>query len=113
MSATDDIQTINDKLSDWIINTTPSSGNLADAQAMKQVVDLHNQLDQLLTKLQLADLQTQSNALAAVIAKQGAQLSSLSAKISATAHGIQTVQTVISYAAQAVAAAAQILSVVA
>jgi dsDNA-binding SOS-regulon protein len=113
MTAIDDVETINDKLRDWIINTTPSSGSVAEVDAMKQAVDLHNQLDQLLTRLQLADLQSQSNALAAVMAKQGALLSSLSKKISATANGIQTAEKVISYAAQTVAAAAQIVAVLA
>lgn len=112
MSAIDDFETINDKLSDWIIGTTANPDDAAGVQAMKQAINLHNQLDQLLTKLRLADIQAQNNALAAVVAKQGPLLKSLSAKMSAMAHDIKTVESVISYAAQAVAAAAQIASLV-
>jgi hypothetical protein len=110
MSVIDDIEAINEKLSDWIVNTTPDPSDAASVQDMKQVIDLHNQLDQLLTKLRLADLQSQNNALAAVIAKQGPQLSSLSTRIAAVANNIKTVESVISYAAQAIAAVTQIVS---
>jgi hypothetical protein len=112
MSVLDDIGAINDKLADWIINTTPGPGNAAAAQEMKQVVSLHIQLDQLLTQLQLADLQQQNAALVAVLAKQGAQLSSIRAQIAGTTNDIKVAQGVLSLAAQAVAAASQIVTIV-
>jgi hypothetical protein len=111
MSIIDDIGAINDKLADWIIHVTP--GDSGQADTMKQVIDLHNQLDQLLTKLQLADLQQQSVALAAVLAKQGPRLRALKEQITGTANDIKLVQSVLSFAAQAVAATAQVVSVAA
>lgn len=112
MSVTDDITAINDKLSDWIISTSPDPGDNQGAQAMKQVVGLHNQLDQQLTQLQLADLQQQNAALAAVLAKQGALLASIRGQIAGVTNDIKLVQQILSFAAQAVAAAAAIMSVV-
>jgi hypothetical protein len=80
---------------------------------MKQVVGLHIQLDQLVTKLQLADLQQQNAALAAVLAKQGPIISGINKQIATVTNDVKFVQSIISFAAQAVAAAAQIETVVA
>jgi hypothetical protein len=111
MALIDDLGAINDKLADWIINTSP--GNDATAiQSMKQIVGLHNQLDQQLTQLQLADLQKQNAALAAVLAKQGPIITSVKKGLTDVTNDVKFVQSVISFAAQAVAAAAQIVSVV-
>ena len=110
MAAIDDLENINERLADWIINTTPGPGNAQEAQEMQQAMNLHNQLDQLLAKLRLADLQDQGARLGAILGKQGAQLTSLSASITKTTNTIQAAASVISYAAQAVAAAAQVAS---
>jgi hypothetical protein len=112
MAFIDDLGAINDKLSDWIINTSPGTDPAA-AQAMKQIVGLHNQLDQLLTKLQLADLQQQNTALAAVVVKQGPIITSVKNQITTVTNDVKLVQSVVSFAAQAVAAAAQVATVVA
>jgi hypothetical protein len=113
MAALDDLVSINGKLADWIINTSPPANDAAAAQAMKQVVGLHIQLDQLVTKLQLADLQQQNAALAAVLAKQGPIISGIGKQIATVTNDVKLVQSIISFAAQAVAAAAQIETIVA
>ena len=113
MTVIDSIDSINDKLSDWIVHTSPDPNNPASVEQMKQVVDLHSQLDQLLTRLTLADLQNAGAALTKILADQGGRLAALSAKMASTANDIKTAETVISYAAQAVAAAAKLASVLA
>jgi hypothetical protein len=110
MSTIDDLESINERLGDWIINTVPGPGNAQGMQDMQQAMSLHNQLDQLLARLQLADLQAQAAKLGAILNRQGTQLTSISAKINGTANTIQDAESVISYAAQAVAAAASIAS---
>ena len=111
MSVIDSIDAINDKLTEWIVHTSPDPGDPAGVAQMKQVIDLHNQLDQLLMSLRLADLDSANAALGKVIAEQGARLQELSGKVTSTANTIKTAETVISYAAQAVAAAAKLVDV--
>src|SRR6478609_2215368 len=103
MSVIDDIDAINDRLKDWIINTTPAPDDVQGKEQMRRAVALHNQLDQLLTRAQLLDLQQQGKALAQLLAKQGAQVTALKNEIEAVADGIKTAQTVVSVAAQAIA----------
>jgi hypothetical protein len=113
MSAIDDIQAIDDKLSDWIIHTSPSAGDATGLASMRQAISLHTQLDQQLTALQLGDLQAESAALAAVLASQGPVLTGLRTRITAVQSGITAAESVISFAAQAIAAAVKIMGVVA
>jgi len=111
MSAIDDVEAINDKLSEWIITTSPPAGDTAAIAKMKQVVTLHNQLDQQLAKAQLIDLRRTNAALAAILNKQGAQVAALKTQIGKVIDGIQSVETVISVAAQAVAFLVQVSAV--
>lgn len=113
MSAINDVEAINDKLREWIITTSPPAGDSAAMAKMNQVVTLHNQLDQQLARAQLIDLQQANAALVALLNKQGAQVSALSTQIAKVADGIQSAETVISVAAQAVAFLVQVVAVAA
>jgi len=113
MSAIDDVETINDKLREWIITTSPPAGDGGAMAKMIQVVTLHNQLDQQLAKAQLIDLQQTNTALLAILKKQGAQVAALKTQIENVSNGIQSAETVISVAAQAVAFLVQVIAVVA
>jgi hypothetical protein len=104
----DSLDAINDKLGDWIVHTSPDPGDAAAVEQMRLIVDLHNQLDQILMKLRLADLQATNDSLAKIFAEQGARLGILSGKVAKTEKHIKMAENVISYAAQAVAAAAKL-----
>jgi|SRR5882724_4378360 len=113
MSIVDDTATINDKLSDWIINTSPPAGDAAAQAQMQQAVALHRQLDQLITRAQLIDLQEQGKALELLEAKQGALVATLKDRINRTTDGIAQAEAIISIAAQAVAIIVQVAALAA
>lgn len=113
MSAIDDVEAINDKLREWIITTSPAAGDITAMAKMNKVVTLHNQLDQQLAKAQLIGLEQANGALAALLNKQGAQISALNTQIAKVTDGIQSAETVISVAAQAVAFLVQVVAVAA
>ena len=110
MPIVDDTVTINDKLSDWIINTSPPPGDAAAKAQMQQAVALHRQLDQLITRAQLLDLQAQGKARELLEARQGALLATLKDRITHTTNGIAQAEAIISIAAQAVAIIVPFLS---
>ncbi|MEI9936863.1 MAG: hypothetical protein WDO69_06545 [Pseudomonadota bacterium] len=112
MSAIDDVDAINDKLREWIITTSPPAGDSMAMAKMKQVVTLHNQLDQQLAKAQLIDLQQANTALLSILKKQGAQVAELKTQIEKVTDGIESAETVISVAAQAVAFLVQVIALV-
>lgn len=113
MSIVDDTVTINDKLSDWIINTSPPAGDAGALAQMQQAVALHRQLDQLITRAQLIDLQDQGKALELLEAKQGSLVATLKDRIIQTTNGIAQAEAIISVAAQAVASIVQVAALAA
>lgn len=113
MPIVDDTITINDRLSDWIINTSPPAGDAAAKAQMQQAVALHRQLDQLITRAQLIDLQAQGKALELIEAKQGTILAALKNRIIQTNNGIAQAEAIISVAAQAVAIIVQVVALAA
>jgi hypothetical protein len=106
----DSLDAINDQLSDWIVHTSPDPNEPDSVEQMRLVIDLHNQLDQMLMSLRLADLQEANAALGKIIEVQGVRLKDLNGKMVKTSKNIKTAENVISYAAQAVAAAAKLTS---
>jgi hypothetical protein len=107
MDILDALRQIDQKLFDWILDTTPTNDD--ERAQMKQVVHLRSQISDQIDMLTLQQVKLSMPALQG----QMNQLADITSSILGTAHQIDTVKQVIGYASSAVGIAAQVAGIVA
>jgi|SRR5580700_10007020 hypothetical protein len=101
------LQTIDDKLFDWILDTTPVTDD--DRNQMKAVAAVRTQIESQIDMLVLQKVDLSIPALAAY----ESQLADIAANIRSMAADIAKVKTVIGYASTAVGVGAQVAGAIA